>query len=340
VRHLPRTTLALVAFVLVTWGTGGVPCVAAAQDAPEFSEADRLHARAEEEESRFDLEAARADYDACVRVAPSGRWASACRARADDLSAHSEGAFAPLITLERARHGPQDAHAIDALARDADGFPDGPVRSEARMLAAEAYLDRLGREADGARMLALVAADPNADPLLRRFAARRAADIALAGGRFDDAAEVAERASDPELVLHVVKATRRHRVHLASIVGLALVGLGAARAMFRSWRAGALRERIVRARAHALGIVGFAALAGGGGAALSAAFERGHAVPFLALGVVIGALGLLARVWAAVGTPSHSARVARATLCALAVLGAAFLVLERADVRYLEGFGL
>lgn len=347
-RHLQRTTHAALACILAGAGIA----TAAPSAAEPASEAGALYARAQAEETRFDLGAARADYEACVRAAPSGRWASACRGRANDLAAHSEGGFAPLVALERARHGPQDARAIDLLAAECAGFPDGPVRAEARMLAAEAYMDRLGREDDGVRLLDRIVADPSADPLLRRFAARREADAHLGHNRLDSARDVAGRAGDPELVLHVAQAVRRTYVHFTSIALLGLVFGGAARAAIRSWRRrslgpgrGASRgpstgPSLRAAGPHAAAILAFAVLAGAGGAALSCAFERGHAAPFLWLGAATATLGLVARAWGALGSPSRGPRLARAALCALGVLGAAFLILEHAGVTYLKGFGL
>lgn len=330
-RLLQRTTHATVACILAASGLAS----AAPPDGPST-----LHARAEAEEARFELAAAHSDYEACVRAAPSGRWASACRAREGDLAAHSEGGFVPLVALERARRGPQDAIAIDLLASEAEGFPDGPVRAEARMLAAEAYIDRLGREDDGVRLLDRIVADPSADPLLRRFAARREADVHMAHNRLGAARDVAARAGDPELALHVDRAARRYYVNLTSIALLGLVFAGAGRAAVRAWRRRTLGPRLRAARGHVPAILAFSVLAGAGGAALSWAFERGHAAPFLWLGAAIAVVGLVARVWGAVGAPSRGARVARGALCALAVLGAAFLILEQAGTTYLLGFGL
>lgn len=331
-RHLSRTTLAALVLVPALTAHGA--------RADDLAEADRLHARAEEEETRLELSAARADYDACASAAPSGRWAAACRAREQDLSAHAEGAFAPLVELERARRGPQDAAAIDALAEHAATFPDGRVRAEARMLAAEAYLDRLGREDAGLRTLDLITSDASAEPMLARFAARRAVDLLLARGRVAEAAVIAKRAGDAELIAHVRTIVRRKRAHNVAIAFLAVALAGAARDVVRAWRAGVLGARLQRARRHLGGIAAFAAIVGLGGAALSAGFERGHAGPFLRLGAAVGLIALVARAWSAAGSASVKARGVRAALCAWAVLGVAFLVLESSDVRYLEGFGL
>ena len=128
------------------------------------------------------------------------------------------------------------------------------------------------------------------------------------------------------------------QVHVTDL--LAIVLAGALRALVSGMRSRALAARLRPARAHIAMIAAFAAFTGLGGAALSMGFERGHAKPFLTLGAAIAALGLVARTWAALGEPTRAARAARATLCALCVLGTAFLILERIDVRYLEGFGL
>jgi hypothetical protein len=76
------------------------------------------------------------------------------------------------------------------------------------------------------------------------------------------------------------------------------------------------------------------------GALLASGYERGHARPFLLLGAALPPLFLLARAWGSGGSSSTPARASRALVAAASVLGAAFLVLERVDATYLEGFGL
>src|SRR5439155_12874544 len=111
------------------------------------------------------------EYRASVAKLPSNRYAARAMARTSALEAHAEGAFAPYARLERVRRNAtlvNDAQTIDALARDAEAFPPGLVRVEARMVCAAAYLHRLARADDGIRELRRVLDDPiSADPLTR-----------------------------------------------------------------------------------------------------------------------------------------------------------------------------
>ncbi|MDP8999645.1 MAG: hypothetical protein M3O46_05985, partial [Myxococcota bacterium] len=87
-------------------------------------------------------------YRASFAAAPASPWALHATERIDWLRSRSEGDFVPLARLERVRRDSviaSDASAIDALAREADGFPPGIVRVEARMLVAEAWLGRMRR---------------------------------------------------------------------------------------------------------------------------------------------------------------------------------------------------
>ena len=71
--------------------------------------------------------------------------------RAEWLRSRSEGDFVPLTRLEKLRRDPaqsSDPAAVDGLAHDADSFPPGMVRVEARMLVSEAWLGRLHRPDD------------------------------------------------------------------------------------------------------------------------------------------------------------------------------------------------
>lgn len=293
---------------------------------------ERLYEEGRAAETRLDFARAALDYDSSLRVAPSGRWALAARARSDDLHAHSEGAFGPLTSLERVRRGPQTSDVLDGLMKEAETFPNGPVRSEARMLCAEGYLSSLvdRRREDGTRALGLVLDDPSADPTIKHFAARRLADMALQEGRIADARSAAARAGDPSLERRVTQIVRRRIAHRAS--------LGAIGAMLFFGIAAIVRRRSVRI-AHARTIGAFAVVIALGGA-IASAYEQGNAVPFVALAGAIAVLAMLASAWASAGSPKTWARVGRAIVCGAAIAGAGFLVLEKIDTRYLEGFGL
>lgn len=288
-------------------------------------------------EARLDFSEALADYEQSLERFPNGRWALAAKARADDLKAHAEGNFGPLVTLEKARRGPQTSEAIDALVRDADGFPNGPVRAEARMLAAESYLARLDRPADGKKMLQLVLDDASADSTVRQFAARRLADLAMAEGLPDDARVAARTADDPSLEKKITRTVRRRMARKMASGAVAITLVLALVALVRGRNRGARVARAVVARARTVAI--FSAIAAGGGI-LASSYERGHALPFVVLAGCIAVLATIAVAWSEVGSNARWARIGRSIACGAAALGIGFLVLDRIDASYLEGFGL
>jgi hypothetical protein len=87
-------------------------------------------------------------------------------------------------------------------------------------------------------------------------------------------------------------------------------------------------------------VVGYGIYVAAAGALLASGYENGHARPFVLLGAALPPLLVLARAWGAAGSSAPTARGARALVAAASVLGASFLVLERVDASYLEGFGL
>src|SRR5205814_10278305 len=106
------------------------------------------------------------------------------------LSTHGEGIVARLARLRRCKRDTAhaaDAEAIAALARDADGFPEGAVHGEARVLLATAWLGPLHRLGDAIGEFRLVTADPAADGTARRFAERGLVDALIADGQMDAA---------------------------------------------------------------------------------------------------------------------------------------------------------
>ncbi|HEY8078044.1 MAG TPA: hypothetical protein VIF62_28150 [Labilithrix sp.] len=307
---------------------------AAARAEPDF-------ARAEDEDARGDFEDAVRDYDAVATRDPSSRVAPQAAARAAVLRAHAEGSFDPFRKLERVRRDPKlasDPAAIDALVHDADSFPPGLVRVEAWSLAAEAYARRLGRPADAVPLWKRVADDPASDPVLARHAASEAVALLVAGGDLDAAAAIAAR--DPALAREVARLVRRHRLHVACIGVLVLAGALAAAAWAAAARARRAAQVAAATRRIAPLALGYAAYVGAAGAVLASSYEGGTGRPFLAYGVALGPILLLARAWAAAGRRTRSARTARAVVCGAAALAAAFLVLEGVDATFLAGLGL
>ncbi len=287
---------------------------------------------------------AMADDAASIAAGSNTRWAFRASDREDWLRARSEGDFGPLRRLETFRHDgalSSDPAALDALARDADGFPPGMVRVEARMLVAEAWIGRLHRQADGVRLLRMVTDEKRVEPLTLRLAEREMVEALVDQGRIDEAmAEVTTRAVrfDPKYVTQVRHLGRRRAVGRAAVGVLAIFGVMAAAALARGWRRLVEAGRAVRTVTPTAAV--FVAFAAGGGGLLASEYETGNAAPFLMLGAGIMPLVVVTRAWSALGSQSTPARVARATLCAAAVMATSFVLLESLNPQYLEGFGL
>ncbi len=296
----------------------------------------------EEAEAALDFPRALAAYDAVVAHGGASPEAARARARAAWLRARSEGGFAPLARLERARRAAEiDAPMLDALVRDADAFPPGLVRVETWAFAADAYA-RLEHPEEARELRRRILGDPRADDVTAAKASRDLVDDALARGALADARAVATGGHvTPDVVALVARATRRHHVHVASIAVVLACGLLAGASVLRAVRSHA-GARVLRAGAKTLrtGLV-MAAWIGGVGALLALGYEGGDARPFVVLGVALVPTFFVARAWSAASPrTSRPARAARALVCGCAALAVAFLVLEGTDVRYLEGLGL
>lgn len=317
----------------------------AAGDNPDsVAEARFLLGRLDEEAG--DYAQALIDNRACIDAAPTTRWAFRASDRITWLRARSEGDFAPLRRLESVRHDPalsNDPATLESLVREADGFPPGMVRVEARLLVAEAWLSRLDRPDDAIALLRRVTEEPRIDPLTLRLAEHELVDALIARGRVDEA--VAEATAHPSRLdlryLRQVKRLRtRQRVTYAAEGILAAFALASLAALVRASQRRALGEawRALRSMLPAAALfVGFVALGGG---FLASQYETGNARPFLLLGAGVLPMVLLARLWSAVGSQARPARVARSLLCGASVMATAFMLLEIMTPQYLEGFGL
>jgi hypothetical protein len=303
---------------------------------------DPLLARAEADDADGNYASALDGYRAFVAHAPSNRAAPRAAARAEVLASHAEGEFVPLAKLERVRRDParaNDPAAIDALAADANAFPPGLVRVEARMLVAEAYLGRFSRPHDGLAELDKVIEDPRCDPVTRKHALRRGVDVLLADGETSAAVAWVRRGDvDPETRALVEARVRRTWAHRAALGVLGALFLLAAVAIARARsRSGEVLRALRRGLPTALLFCAFVGAAGG---ALASTYEAGNARPFLVFALAALPVILLARVWAGVVPAPPAARAARATLLAAAVAAVGFLVLEYVNAEYLRGFGL
>ncbi len=211
-----------------------------------------------------------ANYRACIAASPDTIWARRASQQVDWLTERAEGNFAPLDRFERVELDPMlmsDPAALDALARDADSFPTGRVRIEARMFVADAWLAQPERRVDAIGELRKVASEIEAvDPLVARTVERELVDALLAEERFSAAAREAKlhgNLLDPPFASYVRRLGRRHtwlRAAGAELVVFVILGVfGLSRTKWKL--ASALDRRRQAARiATALGI-GVSALA-------------------------------------------------------------------------------
>jgi len=282
-------------------------------------------------------------YRRYVAHDPGSRWASRALARIEDLEAHAEGGFAPLTALERVRRDPalaRDATALAALESAAATWPAGRVRSEARMLVGEAWLDRLERPRDAVRVFLAIARDPSAPQSQRDLAAERAVAARLRLGEEGRAeAEVRATGAGGAVVDGARVLGRRRRLATgakALLVGLAAIAVAV---LARTLRQG-LGRTLLRVWMRPMQLVQLAMLTLGG-ALLARRTDDHDPGPFLILAAGSFALYLTASAWN-LSSPHQSrpARVLRGVLCAAGVLAVAFLAMFTQDPQMLEGIGL
>ncbi len=290
----------------------------------------------------FEFARALAGYRDLLARDPGSRFAARAQARVEDLEHHGEGGFAPLTILERVRRDETLANslaAIQRLEREAERFPPGLVRAEARQLVGEAYLSRLQRPREAARVLHALANDDAAPQDVRSLAAERLVQArALMGEEVSAASEVSAMRVDPEVQHDARVLARRAMLRMASWVTLSLtaaMGLLSLALMARARRAG----EVWRAWRRPLPIAQITLLTLGGGG-LAKLFDEHEMSPFLLLGA--GSLGvyLAAAAWSVAGSARVSARIARGMLCLLAALAVAFLTMDALDPMMLEGINL
>ena len=314
----------------------------AAVGADDRSAAEALYFLAELDDTELHFASALAHYEASATRLPSSRYTPRANSRAHEIRSHAEGGFDPLVRLETVRRSPalaNDPNAIDGLVRDAGTFPPGKVRVEARMLSAEAYLGRLHRRDDGLPLLRLIVEDPNADVLTARAAASELVHAYVAGQDLPSALEIAQRYPkllEPKAELTIVRLMRRRPLRYAAEADLALLALFALLALAKPGRAEVIRA--VR-RIAPMALV-FAAVACFCAGYLASRYEQTSPYPFTAMFPVMLAVALLSRAWSAGGSPALPARAVRAVASFAGVFAAAFLMLDRMDAIYLQGFGL
>lgn len=297
----------------------------------------------DDEELRFASALAR--YDASLVRDPSHRYALRARTRGDTLRGHSEGDFAPYAELEKLRRdriAARDPAALDKLVADADGFPPGQVRIEARMLAGDAFLAR-GDRAKALVLLEKVATDPLVDAILLHQSSHELVDAYLAADDPGSALRIATLPrEDPSLAKKVRTWVRRRNLRLVALGVLGLFALGTVAALGRAGRRGemtAVRASVVRFVPLA---IAFAAWTGAVGGVLAASYESGNQTPFIVVAIATLPIVLMARIWSAsAGASKPAFRAARGLLSAASIFAMAFVVLASiSDGIYLGGFGL
>ena len=267
-------------------------------------------------------------------------WKSAGVASAE------QGSSALAESLDRIRSDPalsNDPATIDALARQAEASPADTLRGEARILVAQAWLERMNRPDDAMGELRKVADDPTSDALTSQLAARELVSTLVARGRLKAAAdEAVARADhlDARFVTQILRLARRRGLRDGALLELALFGALACIALFRAHRARTLARVPVTLRRLIPFALAFAVYVGVAGGFLASHYETGNAMPFLLFGALLIPLLFLASAWAAVGSTRAGARVGRAILCGAGVIAAAFVLLDIYQPTYLEGFGL
>jgi hypothetical protein len=326
------------------------PAVLVAPAAATRARAEAIFSQAERDDDALDFADALARSAEARALHPGSPNTPRAEARATALRTHAEGSFAPLAKLERVRRDParsSDPRAVEDLVHEAESFPPGLVRVEVWVLAAEAYAYRFGRPLDAEPLLERVLADPLADVVVARKAARDLVTLRLGRGDLTGAEDAVRKAgprADPQLARDVRRAARRRSVHLASIALLVAMAILAARAVIVAMRrraAGAAGAPVRAALATTWKLaLAYSVYVAVFGALLASGYEAGTTRPFLYFGLVLLPIVLLARAWAAAGGGSVAARGGRAALCALSVAAAAFLVLEGVDVSFLDGMGL
>ena len=297
------------------------------------------------DDDAFRFASALARFDASLVRDPSHRYALRARNRGDTLRAHSEGDFEPYAELERIRRdhvAARDPAALDKLVADANGFPPGLVRVEARMLAGDAFLAQRNY-AKALPLLELVITDPKVDPISFHQASHELVDAYLANEDPDSAARIAAIPREDPGLAKKVKIWRRRKSGrgIANDV-LATFAIACFVAVARAIRRGELDvvKRTLR-KFTPLAIL-FAIWIGAFGGILASSYESGNEAPFVVLAIIALPIFLLARAWGA-SSPNASLpfRLGRAALTAAAMLAAAFVVLSSMkDGMYLGGFGL
>jgi hypothetical protein len=281
-------------------------------------------------------------YSAFVTRDPGSRFAARAQARIEDLRAHSEGGFAPLVMLERVRRDDQTANSlvgITALDRAIERFPPGSVRAEAKLLVGEAYLNRLNRPRDAVRVLRSLAEDSAATQDMRSLAAERLIDASgMVGEERVAAQEIVTLRVDPEVKQNAVVHARRSVLRRGSWFLVATMAFATLVSVVTASMQQRLKS-VLRTWLRPLPLIQLAMLTLGGGA-LGRLYDDHEMGPFYALAGGGVAVYLGASAWSVVGSQKISARIGRAMVCFFAALAVSFLAMDSIDPMMLEGINL
>ncbi|GAC1352071.1 MAG: hypothetical protein NVSMB1_11310 [Polyangiales bacterium] len=285
-------------------------------------------------------------YREVLLIDPGNWFAASAQARLEALQSYqgSYEALAHLASVREDARAASDPSAITKLYNYAMNLPESPVKAEALLFVAEAYMTRLSRPGLAADAALAASSLPRADPLTRSRAFELAYSALSQMADFDRAKRdiAANPNAPPWLRARVRRDVRRRRLHTAAI-GTAMLGVIAG-------TASAVRS-FIRRRGHIVRQVAFDPLAllfivllTLGGFGIGEAWQRGLGVHFLPFGASLLAVhALSATLRGAFGDSGRLPRAMAGATTAACVIAAAYLILEREELRgnlLLQGFGL
>ncbi|MCS6900384.1 MAG: hypothetical protein RMJ98_11995 [Myxococcales bacterium] len=319
-----------------------VLCLTTLVSPVQADETSELMMQATQAEQSLDFAAAEAAYTKILELRPSGSFAHRARIRLEHLRAHAEGGYAPLKHLEEVRRVPRlasDPEALAALFEEAQRFPPGKVRTEALLLVAEGFGQRLRRSEQALAPASMLLRDPQVDRPLRAHALKLMVEAHLALGQKAQAAAVVAEFPGlaPVLERRLAVDRRRHLLFNASIGCLAVLGAILVVSL------GKLRGRLWFLRRIFLSATSLStvALLGSVGSWLTYWYDESLSLrPFWLLGAGVWMVDRSVAVGREAVGRTKGARMVLGGLGVLGVLAVAFLALFLSDPLYLESFGL
>lgn len=286
-------------------------------------------------------------YEDVLAIDPGNYHAGTARARLESLARYRAG-YAELARLDEVRRTPAkqaDARELEALVAHARGWTTLPaIRAEALLFAATAFDARLGDRAKACELALVVARDGAADPTTRARAFEIYYAAALARRDWDGLrANVLDDPGAPAGLKGLARRElRRPTLHRAALGVVALGGAAGVVALASTVlrkRAAVALEVLLAPRALV-----FLAVTILGGAAIAELWTREMGMHFLTFGTALLGVHALAAAWrGGFGDRAPPLRVVGGVTAAACVVAAAYLVLERGQMRgvpLLEGFGL